>query len=88
MLGGPAALREQLIDQRGAALYILPGAPLRPLDAPLLGRDAQFVVFDPQHDLISNLDAKSPSKGSGNHDSAILVHTRSGFFCHGRRRLE
>jgi hypothetical protein len=88
MLGGPAALREQLIDQRGAALYILPGSALRPLDAPLLGRDAQFVVFDPQHDLISNLDAKSPSKGSGNHNPAILVHSRSRFFCHGILRFK
>jgi len=88
MLGGLAAFREQLIDQGFGGLYVLPGASLRPLDAALLGRDAQFVVLDPQHDLISNLDAKSPAKGRGDHDPAVLIHTRSGFFCHATLRLE
>jgi hypothetical protein len=38
-LGGLAAFREQLIDQRGAALYVLPRTALRLLDPALLGRD-------------------------------------------------
>jgi hypothetical protein len=82
MPGGLAAFREQLIYQRSTALYVLPGTTLRPLDAALLGRDAQFVVLDPQHDFISNLNAKSLSERRGDHYPAILVHAGSGFFCH------
>jgi hypothetical protein len=83
MLGGLAAFRQQLIHQRCTALYVLPGTALRPLDTALLGRDAQFVVFDPQHDLISNLDTQSLAKGRGDYDTAILIHTGSGFIHNG-----
>jgi hypothetical protein len=82
MLGGLAAFREQLFHQRCTPLYVLPGTALRPLDAPLLGRDAQFVVLDPQNDFISNLDTQSLTKGRGDYNTAILVHTCPGFFCH------
>jgi hypothetical protein len=85
--GGRAAFREQFIDQR-RALYVLPRAALRPLDAALLGRNAQFVVFDPQHDLISNLDAKGLTKRRRDYDTAILVHSGSGFFRHDKLNME
>jgi hypothetical protein len=88
MLGSPAAFREQLVGQRRTPPYVLPGAALRPLDAPLLGRDAQLIVFDPQHNLISDLDAKCLPKRRRDHDTAVLVHARPGFFCHGTLRLE
>jgi hypothetical protein len=88
MLGSLATLREQLIYQRTAPSYVLPCPALRPLDAPLLGRDSQLVVFDPQHNLIPNLDAKSLTKRGGDDDTAVLVHTRSGFFWHVTLRLE
>jgi hypothetical protein len=87
MLGGLAAFREQLIHQRCAALYVLPRAALRPQDAALLGGNAQFVVFDPQHHFISYLDAKRLAKGRGDYDAAILVYPRSGFLWHGNLRL-
>jgi hypothetical protein len=61
---------------------------LRPLDAALLGRDAQFVVFDPQHKFVSNLDAQGLPKGRWDHNPAVLVHTRSNFFRHGTLQLE
>jgi hypothetical protein len=57
MPGGGAAFREQFIDQRGA-LHVLAGPTLRSLDAALLRRNAQFIVFDPQDDFISYLDTK------------------------------
>jgi len=83
MLGGLAAFGEQFFDQRCAWLYVLPGAALSPLDAALLGRDAQFVILDPQHNFISNPDAEGLPKRRWDHDTAVLVHPRSGFFCHG-----
>jgi hypothetical protein len=61
----------------------LPGTALRPLDAALLGRDAQFVVLNSQHNFISNLDAKSLPKRRGDYNMTVLVHARSGFFGHG-----
>jgi hypothetical protein len=88
MPGGLAAFREQLIDQRGAGFYVLPGPPLRSPDAALLGCDAQFVVFDPQHDFISNFDAKGLPEGRGDHYTAVLVHARSSFFRHGTLRYK
>jgi hypothetical protein len=86
--GGLAAFREQLVHQRCAGLYELPGAALSPLNAALLSRDAQFVVFDAQHNLISNPDAERFPKGRRDHDAAILVHSRSGFFCHGKPQFQ
>jgi hypothetical protein len=80
--GGLATVREQLIYQRCAALYILSGSTLRTLDAALLGSDAQFVVFDPQDDFIPNLDAQRLSKRRWDHDTAVLIHSRPGFFWH------
>jgi hypothetical protein len=56
MLGSRAAFREQLVNQRGA-LSVLSGTALCPPDAALLGRNAQFVILDPQHDFVPNLDA-------------------------------
>jgi hypothetical protein len=81
-LSGLAAFREQLIHQRPAALYILPGAALSTLNAALLGRDAQFVVLNAQNNLISHPDAERLSKGRRDHYTAIFVYTRSSFFCH------
>jgi len=78
-LRGLASLREQFINQRRTPLYILPRTALRPLDSSLLGRDAQFVIFDPQHDLIPNLDAEGLAKGRRNHDTSVLVYACSGF---------
>jgi hypothetical protein len=88
MPGVLTAFRAQLIDQRFAALYILSSAALRPLDAALLGRDAQFVVFNPQNDLISNLDAKRLAEGGGDYDAPVLIHARPGFLNHGTLRPE
>jgi hypothetical protein len=88
MLCGLAAFGEQLVDQRGAAFYVLPGAALRSLDTALLSRDAQFIVFDPQHNFIPNLDAERPTKCRRDHDAAVLVHTGSGFFWHDMLRTE
>jgi hypothetical protein len=79
-LGGLAALREQLIHQRCAGFYILPGAAPGALNATLLGRDTQFIVLDAEHKLISGLDAKGFTKGGGNHDTAILIDAGSDFF--------
>jgi hypothetical protein len=62
MPGSLAALGEQFIHQRGPGLYVLARAPLGALDAALLSGDAQFAVFDAEHNLISNFDAKSFAK--------------------------
>jgi len=62
MLRGLAAFGEQLMHQRGSRLQILPGALLGSLNAALLGGDAQFVVFDAEHDLVSNFDAEGFAK--------------------------
>ncbi|OLC93469.1 MAG: hypothetical protein AUH86_16735 [Acidobacteria bacterium 13_1_40CM_4_58_4] len=59
-----------------------PDKPLGPLDPPFQGRDAQFVVFDPQHDFISNIDSQCFAKGNGNHDSPVFIDPRSGFLIH------
>jgi hypothetical protein len=57
----------------------LPRTALRAPDAALLGRDAQFVVFDPEYDLISNLDAKGFAKRRWDHNPAVLVDTCPSF---------
>ena len=53
------------------------------LNSTLLGRDAQFVLLKSKHYFVSNVDAKSLPKRGGNHYSAVLADTYSGFFCHG-----
>jgi hypothetical protein len=82
MFGGLAAFREQLIHQRSAGLYILPNTALCAFDAALLSCDAQLVIFDAQHNLISNPDAERLPKRRWDHDTAILVDTSSSFFGH------
>jgi hypothetical protein len=83
ILGGLTPLHKQLIYQGNAGLQITPGAALRALDAPLLGGDAQFIVADPQQNLVPDLDAQRPTEGSRDNNTAILAHTNSGFFLHG-----
>ena len=47
------------------------------------GRDAQFVVFNPYHDFIANIDPQRLAKGGGNDDAAILIDPGSGFVMNG-----
>jgi len=61
---------------------VLPDNALGALQATLQGGDAQLVIFDPQKDLISDIDAKSLAKGSGDHDAAILIDAQPGFCIH------
>jgi hypothetical protein len=63
------------------------GAALRSLDAALLRGDAQFILFDPQHYLVPNLDAQRFPKGCGDHNAAIFVDSGSRFF-HGTLLLK
>jgi hypothetical protein len=79
---GLPAFGNQLVHQRGAWFYMLPDKTLGSLDAPLKGRDAQFVVFNPQHDLITDLYTQRPAKGGGDNDAAIFVDPGSGFVLH------
>jgi len=55
---------------------------LRPRDALFQGRDAQFVVLDPQHDYISTIDTQGPAKNSGNQDPPAFIDAYSGFALH------
>jgi hypothetical protein len=82
ILGCLAAFGKQFIDQRLARFYVLPSAPLCPLNAPLLGRDSQLIVLDTQYDFISNLNAKRLAECRGNDDATILVYPQSGFIFH------
>ena len=86
--GGFTALGEQFMDQRGARLQVLAGALLRALDAPLLGGDAEFVVFNAEHDFVADLDAEGFAKGRGDYDAAVFVNAGSKFFRHGSLRVE
>jgi hypothetical protein len=83
ILGSLTPLCQQLIHQGSAGLQVVPGAALSALDAPLLGRDPQFIVSDQQEDFIPDIDAQGPAEGSGDDDTTILAHTNSGFLCHG-----
>src|SRR5579863_4205168 len=82
---GLTALRNQLVHQRGAWFYMPPDKLLCPLDAPLKGRDAQFVVFNSQHDLIADMYTQGLAEGCGNDDAAIFVDPGSGFVLHSHR---
>src|SRR5271166_4202006 len=82
MSGCYATLGQQFVNQRRAGFHIMPGALLRPLDAALLSRDAQFVVLDPQHNLISYLNAKGFTEGCRDNNAAILIHACTGFDIH------
>src|ERR1035437_4046922 len=82
ILGCLAAFGEQLIDQRHAGFYILPGAALGPLNAPLLGRDSQLIVLDPQHNFISNLNAKRLTECRRNNDATVFVDALADFLIH------
>src|SRR5271165_1746976 len=82
MLGCLAAFGEQFINQRRAGVYIMPGAPLRPLNTALLRRDSQFVVVDPEHNFISSLNAKGLAEGCRDDQSAVLIYARPSFRFH------
>jgi hypothetical protein len=49
----------------------------------LLRSDPQFILSDPQQDLIPGLDAQRPAEGSRNDDTTILAYTDSGLFLYG-----
>jgi hypothetical protein len=84
MLRCLATFGKQFIDQRLARFYVLPSAPLCPLNAPLLGGDPQFVSLETQHNFISNLNAKRLAECRGNNDATVLVYTLPDFLIHVR----
>src|SRR5690348_8248319 len=81
-LGCPAALRDQLVNQRGTRPYMLADKPLRPLDPAFQGSDAQFVIFHSQNDFVAGIDAQRFAKLRGNHNTAIFIHAQAGFSVH------
>jgi hypothetical protein len=82
MLRRLATRLEQFLNQGGARFYIMPGAALCPLDAVLLRRDPQFVALDPQHNFISDLDAKGFTECCWDNNAAIFVHACACFHFH------
>jgi hypothetical protein len=60
----------------------MPGAALCPLDAALLRRDPQFVILDPQHHFISDLNAKGFTERCRDNNAAILIYACTSFDIH------
>jgi hypothetical protein len=80
----PAAVCDQFVNQRRTWFHMLPHKALSALDTLFESQDAQFVIFDAQHDFIAKFDAEGLAKRRGNHDSAVFIDSGSRFLsqCH------
>jgi hypothetical protein len=63
--GRPAMFRDQFVHQRRIALDVLTDQPLRSFQVVFQGADAQFVVLNPQNDLVAHSRPQPLAKGGG-----------------------
>jgi hypothetical protein len=73
MLGSPAPLGDQFVNQRAAGLDMFSHQLAGTLNLAAHRCDPQFVILDSQDEFVARSDAQRFTQCSRYHDSAILV---------------